>query len=248
MPLGGSSKEALVVGAAFMTGLGSLFPVRLNLTGEELEFVFVLPDDRADEHPFVELKKRIRARYALDTDSPPPRFFVDTGGRWARLRVELAGTAVRALIVMPEEVTAQSLNAPELGRWQEQVSCAVQVAVEEIARMLSRCHHQTGGGAPLVDLALHYVPDRGYETRSAEAHKSIREFIAPVKPTFKMRWRSVTFAQRRALIAELADVTSTGRWPRRRLVTRTMGLALELPSWTTPGARTVPVDVDHLRA
>lgn len=240
----GSSNQALVVGSAFMTDLGSLFPVRLRLTGEELDFLFVLPDDRTGgrssgprppDHPFTSLEERIRLRFDDGTGAPIPRFVVDAGDRWARLRVELAGTGVRALIVMPEEVTAQSLNAPFLGRWQGQMPYTVRMALEEIARMLSRCHHQAGGAAPLIDLELCYLPQRDFEARVAGAHEPVREFIAPVRPMLKLRWHSVTPAQRRAFIAGLANVTTSGRWPRRRLVTQAMGLELELPSGAPRG-------------
>ncbi|SDW73576.1 hypothetical protein SAMN05421504_1011372 [Amycolatopsis xylanica] len=234
MPAGGSSHQALVVGSAFMTDLGSLFPAGLKLIGDELEFMFVLPDDRTSDHPFVELKERMRARSDAGSGGPMPRFFIDTGGRWARLRVELTGTAVRALIVMPEEVTARSLNAPFLGRWQEHMPWLVRLAVDEITRMLARCHHQAGGPPPLVDLDLRYLPVPDYASRAAEAHEPVRAFIPPVRPKLGLRWRSVTFAQRRIFIAGLGEVSTTGKWPRHRLVTRVMGVELELPSWVTP--------------
>ncbi|WP_037321656.1 hypothetical protein [Amycolatopsis orientalis] len=249
MTPGGSSGEALVVGSAFLTDLGSLFPVRLKLVGEELEFVFVLPDDRTGgrasrsettDHPFIELKERIRLRFGAGTVGPVPRFFVDAGGRWARLRVELAGTAVRAVIVMPEEVTAESLNAPFLGRWQEHIPSTVKLAVDEIARMLSRCRHRAGGTEPLIDLELGYLPDPGYQARFARAHEPVRAFVAPIRPVLRMRWISMTSAQRRVFLDELTNVGTIGRWPRRRLTTRIMGLEVELPHWAAPKVRAVP--------
>lgn len=243
---GGSSGEALAVGSAFLTDLGSLFPVRLKLTGEELEFVFVLPDDRTGvrdsrsettDHPFIELKERIRLRFGVEAAGPVPRFFVDAGGRWARLRVELAGTAVRALIVMPEEVTAQSLNAPSLGRWQEHLPSTVKLAVDEIARMLARCRHRAGGTEPLIDLELGYLPDPGYQARFGRAHEPVRPFVAPIRPVLRIRWISMTSAQREAFIDDLAKVDAVGRWPRRRLTTRIMGLEVELPPRAAPKVR-----------
>jgi len=233
---GASSYSALVAGSALMGGLGSLFPAGLKLTGDRLEFVFVLPDGRngrhatepePSDHPFVAVKERIRL--GADTSVPLPRFFLDTDSRWTRLHVELTGTAVRAVIVLPDELTAQSLNAPFLGWWQEQVPGAVRLAVDEIARILARCLHRAGGPDPLIDLELNYVPDRNFEAVFARAHEAVRPFIAPVRPAFKMRWHAVTPAQRKAFTDDLIDVTTTGWWPRRRPTATIMGLEVELP-------------------
>ncbi|RSN44138.1 hypothetical protein DMC64_21830 [Amycolatopsis sp. WAC 04197] len=226
-----SSHHALVAGSALIGVLGSLFPAGLKLAGDRLEFVFVLPDGREaldaepSDHPFVAVKERIRQGGGI----PPPRFFLDTDGRWTRLHVELAGTAVRAVIVLPDELTAGAINAPFLGHWQNQVPGAVRLAVDEFARILARCRHRAGGPEPLIDLELVYVPIRDFEAVFARAHEPVRPFIAPVRPAFKMRWHAVTPAQRKAFTADLIDVTSAGRWLRRRPTATIMGVELELP-------------------
>ncbi|RSN32648.1 hypothetical protein DMC61_10620 [Amycolatopsis sp. WAC 04169] len=223
-----SSHHALVAGSALIGGLGSLFPAGLKLIGDRLEFVFVLPDGRraVGAEPFVAVKERIRQ---VDTGMPPPRFFLDTGGRWTRLHVEFAGIAVRAVIVLPDELTAGAINAPFLGRWQNQVPGAVRLAVDEFARILVRCRHRAGGPEPLIDLELGYVPVRDFEAVFARAHEPVRPFIAPVRPVFKMRWHAVTPAQRKAFTGDLIGVRRRGRWLRRRPAATIMGVEVELP-------------------
>ena len=217
---GGGSGAALVVGSAFMDVLGALFPVRMNLTGEDLEFTFVLSDPPPDD-----VAEWVQRWSGTGVAGHVPRFFVDASGR--RIRVELAGTAVRAVIVVPE---ARAPDAPRPGRWQDQVPTALKIALDEIARMLSRCHHYAGGPEPLIDLELGYRPEAGYEDRLAAAHDSAKGWVAPVRPVLVMRWRSATSAQRKAFADELPDVTSTRRWIRRRRTARIMGLEVELPS------------------
>ncbi|MEQ0557970.1 hypothetical protein ABJI51_02720 [Amycolatopsis sp. NEAU-NG30] len=218
---GGGSRAALVIGSAFMHDLGSLFPVTMTLTGDELAFTFVSSWPSPDA-----VGEWIRRRSDTVMAGRVPRFFVDATGR--RIRVELAGSPVRALIVLAGEVTPASVNAPRFGRWQDQMPCLVRGAMEELARMLSRCHHRAGGAEPLIDLELAYRPDREYEARLAGAHERVRGFIAPVRPVLAMRWRSATSAQRRAFTAELPDGgPARGRFRRRR-TTRILGLAVEI--------------------
>lgn len=97
---------------------------------------------------------------------------------------------------MPEEVTAESVNAPYLGAWQEQISSRVRIALDWIADWLTACHRQAGGTEPLVDLDLVYRPDDDYETGLAQADERVRELIPPVRPVLELRWRSVSPAQR----------------------------------------------------
>ncbi|MBN6040245.1 hypothetical protein [Amycolatopsis sp. 195334CR] len=228
----GSSIEALAVGSAFMHDFGTLFPARLKLTGEQLEFVFVLPEHRHDgevvlDHPLVEARERIRRGCAVGA----PLLYVDVGGRWARLRVEFAGTAVRALIVMREEALTQAPNVPFPGLWQDRMSGTVRLALEEITRMLTRCHHQAGGAPPRIELELAYRAERDHRARSAGAHETVREFLAPVRPVLRLRWPVAAPGQRKAFAENLAEVTTAGKWPRRRPTTRIMGLETELPAW-----------------
>ncbi|MFJ8912893.1 hypothetical protein [Amycolatopsis sp. NPDC102389] len=228
-----SSRHALVAGSALIGGLGSSFPAGLKLVGDRLELLFVMPDGRQaldaepSDHPFVAVKERIRQ--GAGTGMPPPRFFLDTDGKWTRLHVEFAGVAVRAVIVLPDELTARAINAPFLGRWRDQVPGAVRLAVDEFARILARCRHRAGGPEPLIDLELDYVPVRDFEAVFARAHEPVRPFIAPVRPAFKMRWHAVTPAQRKAFTGDLIDVTSAGRWLRRKPTATIMGVEVELP-------------------
>ncbi|WP_328615460.1 ABC transporter substrate-binding protein [Amycolatopsis sp. NBC_00355] len=215
---GGGSSAALVIGSAFLDDLGPLFPVRLNLAGEDLEFTFVL-----SEHPPGGVTPWVQQWSGTGVGGLVPRFFVDASGR--RIRVELAGSAVRAVIVVPAEDPA----SPHRGRWQDQVPTALKLALEEIARMLSRCHHYAGGTEPLIDLELGYRPEAGYEARLAAAHETAKGWVRPVRPVLGMRWRTATAAQRKAFADELPEVTSARRWIRRRRTARIMGLEVELP-------------------
>jgi hypothetical protein len=125
-------------------------------------------------------------------------------------------------------VTAAPASVPQLGRWQDQMPCRVRGAMDELARMLSRCHHRAGGAAPLIDLDLAYRPDREYETRLAGAHERVRAYIAPVRPVLAMRWRSATSAQRKAFLAEVPDDAPVRGWLRRRRTTRILGMEVEV--------------------
>jgi hypothetical protein len=218
---GGGSRAALVVGSAFVHDLGSLFPVTMNLAGEELAFTFVSSCPSPDA-----VAEWVRLRSGTVVAGRVPRFFVDANGR--RIRVELAGSAIRALIVLADEVTAAPASVPQLGRWQDQMPCRVRGAMDELARMLSRCHHRAGGAAPLIDLDLAYRPDREYETRLAGAHERVRAYIAPVRPVLAMRWRSATSAQRRAFLAEVPDDAPVRGRLRRRRTTRILGMEVEV--------------------
>ncbi|MGW4488659.1 hypothetical protein ACWEOE_33070 [Amycolatopsis sp. NPDC004368] len=220
---GGGSRAALGIGSAFMTDLGSLFPARMSLAGDELEFTFVLSGD-----PPGDVSEWARLRAGSGLAGRVPRFFVDAGGR--RLRVELTGTEVRALIVPSADLAPAAVNAPHLGRWQDRMTTTVQLAVDEIARMLSRCHHRAGGTEPLIDLELAYEPDREYRTRFAETHEQLRGFLAPVRPVLELRWRAATIPQRKAFLDELPPTSPARRWFRRSHTTSIMGLEVELVS------------------
>ncbi|MEU4254219.1 hypothetical protein AB0F15_43190 [Amycolatopsis sp. NPDC026612] len=107
--------------------------------------------------------------------------------------------------------------------------CRVRGAMDELARMLARCHHRAGGAAPLIDLELAYRPDPEYETRLAGAHERVRDYIAPVRPVLVLRWRSATAAQRRAFFDEVPDGTPARGWLRRRRhTTRIIGMEVEI--------------------
>ncbi|NKQ55843.1 hypothetical protein HFP15_23485 [Amycolatopsis sp. K13G38] len=217
----GGSKAALLAGSAFMHDLGSLFPVAMTLAGDELVFTFVSSCPSSGE-----IEQWAKERSGRVLAGRMPRFFIDARGQ--RIGVELAGTRVRALIVLADEMTGASVNAPHLGRWQDQMPCTVRVALDELARMLSRCRHRAGGADPLIDLNLAYRPDRDYHTRLNEAHEKVRPFIAPVRPVLSLRWRSATSLQRKAFLDELPDGPPERGWLRRRRTVRIMGLELEM--------------------
>lgn len=217
---GGGSRAALVVGSALMHDIGSLFPVTLTLAGDELAFTFVSSCPSPDA-----VGEWVRLRSGAVVAGRVLRFSVSADGH--RIRAELAGTAVRALIVLADEVSAESVSAPSLGRWQDQMPGTVRVVLDELARMLSRCRHRAGGAEPLIDLALAYRPDREYETRLAGAHERVRPFIAPVRPVLALRWRAATSAQRKEFLGELPGGAGRG-WRRRRRTTRIMGMEVEV--------------------
>ncbi|GAB3148107.1 hypothetical protein [Amycolatopsis sp. NPDC004378] len=218
---GGGSRAALVIGSAFMHDLGSLFPVAMHLAGDELAFTFVSSCPSPDA-----VEEWVGLRSGTVVAGRVLRFAVDADRR--RIRVELAGTAVRALIVLADEATAAAVHAPRLGRWQDQMPCLVQLAIDELARILSRCRHRAGGAEPLIDLELSYRPDREYDIRVAGAHERVRAFIPPVRPVLAVRWRSMTSAQRKAFLDELPDGSSAHGWLRRRRTTRILGLETEV--------------------
>lgn len=130
---------------------------------------------------------------------------------------------------MPEEVTAESVNAPYLGEWQEQISSTVRIALDWIAGWLTACHHQAGGAEPSVDLDLVYRPDDDYETGLAQVDERLRELIPPVRPVLELRWRSVSPAQRKAFAKNLKGARRIGTRSDRRLSYRIGGIELEVP-------------------
>ncbi|HJQ44695.1 MAG TPA: hypothetical protein VJ870_00010 [Amycolatopsis sp.] len=212
----GGSKAALVVGSAFMHDLGSPFPASMTLAGDELVFTFV-----SSCPPSGEVEQWLKERSGATLAGREPRFFVDT--KEQRIRVELAGTQIQALILLADEATG-----PSLDRWQDQMPGIVQVGLDELARMLSRCHHREGGAAPLIDLDLAYRPDRDYHVRLNQAHDNVRPFIAPVRPMLSLRWRSVTSRQRKAFLDDLPGGTPGRGLLRRRRTARIMGLEVEV--------------------
>ncbi|MEU4248762.1 hypothetical protein AB0F15_15275, partial [Amycolatopsis sp. NPDC026612] len=97
---GGGSRAALVIGSAFVHDLGAPFPVTMSLAGEELAFTFVSSCPSPDA-----VAEWVRLRSGAVVAGRVLRFFVDANGR--RIRVELAGSAIRALVVLADEVAAE---------------------------------------------------------------------------------------------------------------------------------------------
>ncbi|MBV1940050.1 hypothetical protein KUF83_26310 [Streptomyces sp. BV286] len=235
---GGSNIGTLITGKAFMAEIGVFFPVSMTLRGEEFAAVFMM---RAGElghrttgpytpdRPPVDAMNWAQLRTGIGMAGHFPRFRIDASGLWPRIHVELLGTAVRGLIVMPEEVTAESVNAPYLGAWQEQISSRVRIALDWIAEWLTACHRQAGGTEPSVDLDLVYRPDNDYETGLAQADELVRELIPPVRPVLELRWRSVSPAQRKAFVKNLKGARRVGTRSDRRLSHRIGGIELEVP-------------------
>jgi hypothetical protein len=116
----GSSSVALSIDAAFIADIGSPFPVRMTLAGDELDFTFLFDDD---------LESWIELRPGLNFDGRVSRYFVSANGR--RIRLELAGAAVQALIVLPGELVTQSSTPLDFGRWPKQVPGSLRLVVEE---------------------------------------------------------------------------------------------------------------------
>ncbi|WP_233223713.1 MFS transporter [Amycolatopsis sp. CA-128772] len=106
------------------------------------------------------------------------------GGSRAALVI---GSVVRALVVPADEVTAAPSSVPRLGRRPDRVPCRVRGAMDEVARMPSRCHHRAGGAAPLIGLEPAYRPDRGYETRTAGAHAYRRGILRQAGAVHRFR-------------------------------------------------------------
>ncbi|NIH77888.1 hypothetical protein [Amycolatopsis viridis] len=213
----GGSKAALVVGSEFMHDLGSLFPVAMTLAGDELVFTFVSPG---------EAQEWVAQRSGSVLAGREARFVVHPQEQ--QVLVELAGTRIRALIVLAEDGPAAPVHAPLPGRWRDQMPWTVRIALDELARMLARCQHHAGGPDPLIDLDLAYRPDPDYHERLDQAHEGVRPFIAPVRPTLSLRWRSATPGQRKAFLDELPDAPPGRGWLRRRRTVRVLGLEVEV--------------------
>ncbi|MEU9313330.1 hypothetical protein [Streptomyces sp. NPDC048256] len=236
---GRSSTEALITGKVFMGEIGAFFPVSMTLRGDEFTAVFMMRPRElghrttgpyTPDRPPVDAMNWAQLRTGMGMAGHFPRFRIEASGRWPRIHVELLGIAVRGLIVMPEEVTAESVNAPYLGEWQEQISSTVRIALDWVAGWLTACHHQAGGPEPSVDLDLVYRPDDDYETGLAQVDERVRELIPPVRPVLELRWRSVSSAQRKVFMKNLKGARKTGTRSDRRLSYRIGGIELEVPA------------------
>ena len=235
---GRSNLEALITGRAFMSEIGAFFPVSMTLRGDEFTAVFMMRASQlghrttgpyTPDRPPADAMEWAQLRTGIGVAGHFPRFRIDASGQWPRIHVELLGTAVSGLIVMPEEVTAESVNAPYLGEWQEQISLSARIALDWIARWLMACHHQAGGTEPSVDLDLVYHPDDDYETNLARVDERVRELIPPVRPVLELRWRSVSPAQRKAFEKNLKGARKIGTRSDRRLSYRLGDIELEVP-------------------
>lgn len=229
------SPEALLIGKSLLQQIGAVFPVRLRMRGADLEIVAALSDDQlghrttgpyTEQRPPTELIQWVRLRaHAGALAGRFARFSIDASGQWARCLVELGGTAVRMIVVMPEEVTAESLRATHLGRWQDSVRITIMTAMEDLYRRLTRCGDGEGK-EPMVDLSLAYHAVKDYAKQVAEEHPMAREFIAPTRPVLTMRWRETPANQRKKFLDALDKVERKG-FP-RRTVTEIAGVELIL--------------------
>lgn len=238
MTWSGSSHEALITGATFMAQIGAFFPVSLELRGGELDCVLMMRagdlghrtvGPYSPDHMPVDVMTWADLRTGIGMAGHVPRFSVDASGLWPRLHVELLGTAIRGLVVMPEEVTAESVNAPYLGPWQDSTSSSVRIALDWIAERLARCHHHAGGAEPSIDLTLAHRPDDGYQARLAAYPVQVRDLLSPVRTVLDVRWRSATQAQRRAFVTDLDGAERIGGRSDRRLRRRIAAVEVELP-------------------
>lgn len=232
-----SSIGALITGKAFMAEVGAYFPVSMALRGDVFEAVFMMRES--------DLGHRTNGPYSpqrLPSDAMNwaqlrtgtgmagcfPSFRIEAGGHWPRIHIALSGTSVRGLIVMPEEVTAETVNAPYLGKWQDQASSDIRIGLDYLANWLGSCHHEAGGPAPSIDLDLVYRPF-DYEASLARYEQRIRELIPPVRPVLELRWRSATPAQRRAFVRNLKGARKCGSRLDRRWNYRLGGIEVEVP-------------------
>lgn len=234
---GAFGTEVLVTGKAFMEEIGAFFPVSLAVRGNEFGAVFMMRPGElghrttgpyTPDRPPVDAVNWAQLRTGIGMAGRFPRFRVDASGMWPRIHVELLGTAVRGLIVMPEEVTAEAVNAPYLGEWQEQISISVRIALDWLAGWVASCHHQAGGPEPSIDLDLVYRPDEDYETRVAGTDERVRELVPPVRTVLELRWRSATPAQRKAFTKYLKGARTIGPRSDRRLSLRIGDVTLEV--------------------
>ncbi|NUS16599.1 MAG: hypothetical protein HOY69_35260, partial [Streptomyces sp.] len=206
-----SSIGALITGKAFMAEVGAYFPVSMALRGDAFEAVFMMRESDlghrtngpySPERLPSDAMNWAQLRTGMGMAGCFPTFRIEAGGHWPRIHIALSGTSVRGLIVMPEEVTAETVNAPYLGKWQDQASSDIRIGLDYLADWLSSCHYEAGGPALSIDLDLVYRPF-DYEASLARYEQRIRELIPPVRPVLELRWRSATPAQRRAFVRNL---------------------------------------------
>ncbi|SEC81037.1 hypothetical protein SAMN04489727_5174 [Amycolatopsis tolypomycina] len=234
---GAFGTEVLVTGKEFMAEIGAFFPVSMTVRGTAFEAVFMMRDGElghrttgpyTPDRPPVDAMNWARLRTGTAMAGHFPRFRIDASGLWPRIDVELLGTDVRGFIVMPEAVTAEAVNAPYLGAWQEQISSSVRIALDWLAGWIASCHHEAGGPEPSIDLDLVYRPDEDYETRLAGLDERVRELVPPVRTVLELRWRSATPAQRKAFAKYLKGARKTGPRSDRRLSLRIGDVTLEV--------------------
>jgi hypothetical protein len=232
-----SSFGALITGRAFMLDVGAYFPVSMALRGDVFEAVFMMRESDlghrttgpySPERPPSDALDWAQLRTGMGMAGCFPSFRIEAGGNWPRIHVTLAGTCVRGLIVMPEEVTAEAVNAPYLGEWQDQVSSNVLIGLDYLADWLRACHHEAGGTAPSIDLDLVYRP-YDYGANLARTDQRMRELVTPVRPVLELRWRSATRAQRRAFVKNLKGARKTGSRSDRRWNYLLGGIEVEAP-------------------
>ncbi|MEV5816121.1 hypothetical protein [Streptomyces mutabilis] len=232
-----SSFGALITGRAFMLDVGAYFPVSMALRGDVFEAVFMMRESDlghrtsgpyTPEQPPSDAMGWAQLRTGTAMAGYFPSFRIEAGGIWPRIHVTLPSTSVRGLIVMPEEVTAEAVNAPYLGAWQDQSSSDVRLGLDYLADWLGSCHHEAGGTAPSIDLDLDYRP-YDYEASLARVDQRMRELIPPVRPVLELRWRSATRAQRRAFVKNLKGARKTGSRSDRRWNYLLGGIEVEAP-------------------
>ncbi|MFF5497607.1 hypothetical protein [Streptomyces aquilus] len=232
-----SSIGALITGKAFMAEVGAYFPLSMALRGDAFEAVFMMRESDlghrtsgpySPERLPSDAMNWAQLRTGMGMAGCFPSFRIEAGGHWPRIHIALSGTAVRGLIVMPEEVTAEAVNAPYLGKWQDQVSADVRIGLDYLAQWLGSCHHEAGGTAPSIDLDLVYRPF-DYEASLAGYDERIRELIPPVRPVLELRWRSATPAQRRAFVKNLKGARKSGSRSDRRWNYPLGGIEVEVP-------------------
>ncbi|PWI20253.1 hypothetical protein DI272_01585 [Streptomyces sp. Act143] len=228
---------ALITGKAFMADVGAYFPVSMALRGDVFEAVFMMREGDlghrtrgpySPEQPPHDAIGWVQLRTGMGMAGRFPSFRVEAGGHWPRIHVALSGTSVRGLIVMPEEVTAEAVNAPYLGKWQDQACADIRIGLDYLAEWLASCHHEAGGTAPSIDLDLVYRPF-DYEASLARYDLRMRELIPPVRPVLELRWRSATPAQRRAFVKKLKGARKSGSRLDRRWNYRLGGIEVEVP-------------------
>jgi hypothetical protein len=237
-----SSFGALITTSALHRDLGLTFPTGLRVRGDAARLAMVLRDDflrertagpYSPDHLPTEALKFVNLHADITLAGHLPRFSLvtDPSGRWARIVVDLVGTRIRAVIVMPEEAPAALPNGINLGGWQQDVATHLSTVLSDLGHLLSACRQRDDGREPLIDLRLRYVPEPEHMTAPGALTERVEP---PVRGLLTLRWLRATAAQRRALpdlvrghwSAAADGATVSGRWPRRRLTARwTFGLS-----------------------
>jgi hypothetical protein len=238
-----STWEALIVVPPFSRGLGSQYPLNLEIAGNAAELTAVLVDSvpaqedtapRDPERLFEDAVKFATLRAGASLAGRWPRFTIDRSGRWPQIIVELDGTRVRGRLVFPEQVPDL-----DLGSWWQQVPAELNGALADVAEALRTS--ESRWSALSISLSLSYEPNPAYEQERSQLADSFKDLAVPVRGILTLGWLKATRRQRRTMLEGL-HLLSEGMW-----FDRTGQRPFESRSDPGPRYLNFPINIFHLR-